>query len=157
MSVTPGLPSKESASLTRAAASRKSVNDSPASMLSATARESSSRFSMRDVFGRIAIFEHGHVAGFVEHVTEKIGGLAILEPLLQAPDELVKGADWSGGATRGTSGKKHFDGGPECGAIGLCEITERVERCLADAARRDVEHAQKRNVVLGMHGEADVG
>src|SRR6266478_3486478 len=48
INVTPGLPSKESASLTRAAASKKSVNDSPFSMPSATARTSSSRFSIRE-------------------------------------------------------------------------------------------------------------
>ena len=47
ISVTPGLSSNESASLTSAAASRKSVNDSPASWLSATARANSSRFSIR--------------------------------------------------------------------------------------------------------------
>src|SRR5260370_1234631 len=46
ITVTPGLPSNVSASLTRAAASKKTEKDSPFSIPSATARTSSSRFSM---------------------------------------------------------------------------------------------------------------
>src|SRR5262249_49730511 len=106
---------------------------------------------------RVAVFEHGHVAGFVEDIVKKIGGLALLESLLQVENEFVESAHGCCGAAGGTASKKHFDGGPKRGVVGFGEIAKRVERGLADAARENVEDSEKRDVVLGVHGEADVG
>ena len=113
-------------------------------------------FDARDVFGRVAILEHGHVAGFVENVTEKAGRFAFSEGLLEANDQFLKRADGSGGAARGGSGEKRFDRGPNCGVAGAGGFAEVVDGGFADAARRNVQDAEKGDVVLGMHGEANV-
>src|SRR5207253_546281 len=45
----------------------------------------------------------------------------------------------------------------ERGVISAGEFAEGVDGGLADAARGNVQDAKERNVVFGMHGEANVG
>jgi len=108
-----------------------------------------------DVFWSVAVLEHGHVPGFVEDVTQEFGRFAFGQCLLETKDEFLKAR--TGVVARPEAPPKgRFRSLPRRGTVGAGGVAERVDRGFADAARGNVEDAEKGNIVLGMHGEADV-
>src|SRR5207253_4899750 len=55
------------------------------------------------------------------------------------------------------TGDKLLNGRPQGSFFNARGFANRVHSGLADAARRQVQYAQQRNVILRMHGEAHVG
>jgi len=106
------------------------------------------------VFGGVALLEHVDVAGGVEDLLEKFGGLEGGGVVRELLDEGAEAAESGDAAEIFVDGG--FDGGPERNAALIGEFVEALDGFIADAARGRVDDTEKRDIVVVIHGEARV-
>src|SRR5713101_6755503 len=129
----------------------------PSSMPVRNTWSNSSPFVLCNVIGSVAVFEHAHVTGFLKDATQECGRFLAGERFLQLAHEFLERPQWGHGPARRSAGDKFFDGPPQRGSIHARRLAQRINRGLADAARRQIQYAKQRNVVLRVHGQAHVG
>src|SRR6267378_3044449 len=144
--VTPGLPSNWSASLTSAAASRKSVKVSPASMPSATARASSSRFSSRATSsGALRSLNMAIYPDSSRTACKNPGGSWVARASCN-----LRMSSWN--ARKGVTARPAD--APETNFS--IAVHSGVPSTRADS-RSNIQYAEQRNVILRMHCQANIG
>src|SRR5947209_17233084 len=98
----------------------------------------------RNIFGRIAIAQHRHVACFVQKKAQEFGRLFRGVRVLEVGDKLLESAQWRDGATARTGGKNLANGIPEGEFTGTRGLAQNINGGFANSARRNVQNAPQR-------------
>jgi len=128
---------------------RKSVKDSPHRCFPRRRASVLEDFRARNIFRRVAIFQHGHVTAFIEHKTDEVAGFFFVEGGLDAATSSMNarsGANARPAVVAVT--KSSMEVGQERGRS-LRAASANARHWFFRSARRDVEHARMCDVVIG--------